>query len=100
MHPQTIANYLASPPLVVAFALAGTVLVDFEKEALGKDKDGKEVFLRDIWPSQEEVQKVADEIIKPEMFIETYKNITKSTAHWSELKVEEGLEFKWDPEST
>lgn len=63
---------MASPPLVVAFAIAGNVTIDFETESLGKDKNGKDVFLRDIWPSREEVEKLAAKIIKPEMFISTY----------------------------
>jgi aconitate hydratase len=68
VHPLTRANYLASPPLVVAYALAGTVDIDFENEPIGKDAEGNNVFLRDIWPSREEVQKVTNSVIKPEMF--------------------------------
>lgn len=59
VHPNIRANYLASPPLVVAFALAGNITIDFETESLGKDKNGKDVFLRDIWPSREDVEKLA-----------------------------------------
>ena len=73
VHPLTRANYLASPPLVVAYALAGTVNIDFASEPLGKDQSGNDVFLKDIWPSREEVQKVTQSVIKPEMFKEIYE---------------------------
>jgi aconitate hydratase len=72
VHPLTRANYLASPPLVVAFALAGNVNFDFETQSLGKDSEGKDVFLREIWPSREEVEALAEKIITPEMFAENY----------------------------
>ena len=68
VHPHTRANYLASPPLVVAYALAGSVNFDFETQALGKDKQGNDVFLRDIWPSREQVTAVTNSVITPEMF--------------------------------
>lgn len=68
VHPQTRANYLASPPLVVAYALAGRCDIDFETEPIGQGSDGKDVFLKDIWPSREEVQKVSTGSISPEMF--------------------------------
>ena len=75
VHPNTRANYLASPPLVVAYALAGRVDIDFEKEPLGKDKQGKEVFLRDIWPDRPVVTGVSGKVITPEMFKKIYGNI-------------------------
>lgn len=68
VHPHTRANYLASPPLVVAYALAGTVNFDFDKQPLGKDKQGKDVFLKDIWPTRDEVSAVTNSVITPEMF--------------------------------
>jgi len=68
VHPQTRANYLASPPLVVAYALAGRCDIDFEKEPIGKGSNGKDVFLKDIWPDREEVQNLTNSVIKPEMF--------------------------------
>jgi aconitate hydratase len=79
VHPNTRANYLASPPLVVAYALAGRVDIDFDKEPIGKGKDGKDVFLKDIWPSREEIQKVSGEVIKPEMFKRVYGDILKGS---------------------
>lgn len=75
VHPLTRANYLASPPLVVAYALAGTVNIDFETEPIGKDKEGNDVFLRDIWPSRADVQKVTNSIITPHLFKEIYEKI-------------------------
>jgi aconitate hydratase len=71
----TPANYLTSPPLVVAYALAGTVDIDFEKEPIGVDSAGKEVFLKDIWPSREEVAKLENDLIKPEIYKETYSKV-------------------------
>jgi len=75
VHPLTRANYLASPPLVVAYALAGTTNIDFETEPIGQDPSGNNVFLRDIWPSRDEVQKITNSLIKPEMFHEIYTKI-------------------------
>nr|GEX51182.1 aconitate hydratase [Tanacetum cinerariifolium] len=68
VHPLTRANYLASPPLVVAYALAGTVDIDFEKEPIGTTKDGKEVFFRDVWPTTEEIAEVVQSSVLPDMF--------------------------------
>jgi aconitate hydratase len=82
VHPATRANYLASPPLVVAYALAGTVNFDFDTQPLGNDQKGKPVFLRDIWPSRDQVSKVTNGVIKPEMFTATYNNILKGSAMW------------------
>lgn len=73
---MTRANYLASPALVVAYALAGTVNIDFEKEPLGNDKSGKPVFLRDIWPSRATTQKTVSNSLRPDMFSEVYKKIS------------------------
>lgn len=82
VHPYTRANYLASPPLVVAYALAGRVDIDFDKEPIGTGKDGKEVFLKDIWPSREEIQKVSMSVITPEMFKKVYGSILKGSKRW------------------
>lgn len=82
VHPNTRANYLASPPLVVAYALAGTVDIDFETQPIGKGKDGKDVYLRDIWPTREQVQEVSQAVIKPEMFKRVYGNILKGSERW------------------
>ena len=75
VHPNTRANYLASPPLVVAYALAGRVDIDFEKEPIGKGKDGKDIYLRDIWPTRDEVLKVVHKVVKPELFKKNYSTI-------------------------
>ncbi|KAI5057521.1 hypothetical protein GOP47_0027536 [Adiantum capillus-veneris] len=100
VHPLTRANYLASPPLVVAYALAGTVNIDFEREAIGVGKGGKEVFLRDIWPTNEEIAKVVESSVLPEMFKSTYKSITKGNTMWNELHAPSGALYSWDPKST
>ncbi|KAG6603885.1 Aconitate hydratase 1, partial [Cucurbita argyrosperma subsp. sororia] len=100
VHPLTRANYLASPPLVVAYALAGTVDIDFETEPIGRGKDGKEVFFRDIWPTSEEVAKVVQSNVLPDMFRATYQAITEGNATWNQLSVPEGTLYSWDPKST
>ena len=100
VHPLTRSNYLASPPLVVAYALAGTVDIDFEKDPLGKDTDGNDVYLRDIWPSRDEVQKVTAAVIKPEMYNEIYDKIALGTDRWNSLSVSEGQTYSWDESST
>jgi len=82
VHPHTRANYLASPPLVVAYALSGSVDFDFEAQPLGKGKDGKDVFLRDIWPTREQVSVVTNNVITPEMFKSTYDNILDGSEMW------------------
>ncbi|KAK1320121.1 hypothetical protein QJS10_CPA03g02325 [Acorus calamus] len=100
VHPLTRANYLASPPLVVAYALAGTVNIDFEKEPIGIGKDGKEVFFRDIWPSNEEIAEVVQSSVLPDMFKGTYEAITKGNPMWNQLSVPSGTLYSWDPTST
>ena len=100
VHPLTRANYLASPPLVVAYALAGTTNIDFETEPIGQDQNGNNVFLRDIWPSRDEVQKITQAIIKPEMFREIYDRIAKGTERWNALQAPAGKIFQWDENST
>lgn len=100
VHPQTRANYLASPPLVVAYALAGRVDIDFETEPIGKDSDGNDVFLKDIWPSREEVSHIAASSVKPEMFKEIYERIAKGTDRWNSLEAPAGKLFEWSDEST
>jgi len=82
VHPHTRANYLASPPLVVAYALAGSVDFDFENQPLGQDQNGKDVFLADIWPKRDQVQKVTEGTIKPEMFNDIYNSILHGSAMW------------------
>uniref|UniRef100_A0A0D9Z1T0 Aconitate hydratase n=1 Tax=Oryza glumipatula TaxID=40148 RepID=A0A0D9Z1T0_9ORYZ len=100
VHALTRANYLASPPLVVAYALAGTVNIDFEKEPIGISKDGKEVYFRDIWPSTEEIAEVVKSSVLPDMFKSTYEAITKGNPMWNELSVSASTLYPWDPTST
>jgi len=100
VHPLTRANYLASPPLVVAYALAGTVDIDFETEPIGVGKDGKNVYLRDIWPSSEEIAETVLSSVLPDMFKSTYEAITKGNPMWNNLTVAPTTLYKWDPEST
>eukprot|EP00397_Hematodinium_sp_SG-2012_P004408 GEMP01004420.1.p1 GENE.GEMP01004420.1~~GEMP01004420.1.p1 ORF type:complete len:894 (+),score=213.56 GEMP01004420.1:100-2781(+) len=99
VHPLTRANYLASPPLVVAYALAGNVNFDFEKTPLGQS-NGKDVFLREIWPTQEEVSKLEKACVKPEMFTEVYSRIAKGTDRWNKLDAPTGKLFTWNEKST
>ncbi|KAL2331837.1 hypothetical protein Fmac_019418 [Flemingia macrophylla] len=100
VHPLTRANYLASPPLVVAYALAGTVDIDFEKEPIGTGKDGKNIYLRDVWPSTQEIAEAVQSSVLPDMFRSTYEAITKGNAMWNQLQVPAEKLYSWDPEST
>ena len=100
VHPQVRANYLASPPLVVAYALAGTVDIDFESEPLGKDRTGSPVYLRDIWPSQVEVGQAMDRAVRPEMFRESYANVWDGNPTWNAIPVAGGALYEWRPDST
>ncbi|ASK66937.1 aconitate hydratase 1 [Brachybacterium avium] len=100
INPDVKMNYLASPPLVIAYALAGTMDFDFENDPLGTDKDGGDVFLRDIWPNPTEVEKVIAESISQEMFTEDYKDVFTGDDRWRSLETPEGATFEWDTEST
>ncbi|KAI4306110.1 hypothetical protein L6164_029418 [Bauhinia variegata] len=100
VHPLTRANYLASPPLVVAYALAGTVDIDFDKEQIGTGKDGKSVCLKDICPSNEEIAEVIQSNVLPDMFKSAYEAITKGNSLWNQLSVPTSTLFSWDPNST
>lgn len=100
INPDVKMNYLASPPLVIAYALAGTMDFDFEKEPLGQDADGKDVFLKDIWPDPTEVQKIIDASIDTEMFDREYGTIFDGDERWRNLDTPTGDVFQWDPEST
>lgn len=100
VHALTRANYLASPPLVVAYALAGTVDIDFDKEPIGVGKDGKDVYFRDIWPSTEEIAEAVQSSVLPEMFKSTYEAITEGNPMWNELSVPTSKMYSWDPKST
>jgi aconitate hydratase len=100
IHPLVKAAYLASPPLVVAFALAGTVAIDLTSEPLGRDRDGQPVLLRDIWPSHRETQEAAAKSVQDTMFASAYANIFDGDERWRTLPVPPGALFDWDPEST
>uniref|UniRef100_I1LI48 Aconitate hydratase n=1 Tax=Glycine max TaxID=3847 RepID=I1LI48_SOYBN len=100
VHPLTRANYLASPPLVVAYALAGTVDIDFDTEPIGIGKDGTKIFFRDIWPSSEEIANVVQSSVLPAMFRDTYNAITQGNPMWNNLSVPTGTLYAWDPTST
>ena len=100
INPHVKANYLASPPLVVAYALAGTVDIDLSTEPLGVGADGRPVYLKDIWPSDEEVDATLSRAILPEMFQLRYGNVFASNQQWNEIPVTAGELFAWDPDST
>ena len=100
ISPDVKMNYLASPPLVVAYALAGTMDHDFEKDSLGSDKNGNPVFLKDIWPSAAEIQEVIDSSISSEMFTKDYATVFDGDHRWKSLDTPTGKTFEWDPQST
>lgn len=100
VHPNTRANYLASPPLVIAYAIAGTIRIDFETEPLGNNADGKPVFLRDIWPTRDEIQAVERKYVIPRMFKEVYEKIEKVNESWNNLKAPTDQLYPWDTRST
>ena len=100
ISPDVKMNYLASPPLVVAYALAGTMDHDFEKDSLGADKDGNPVMLKDIWPTAQEIQSVIDSAISSEMFKKDYASVFDGDHRWKSLDTPTGKTFEWDPKST
>jgi len=100
IHALVRANYLASPPLVVAYALAGTVDIDFEKDPIGKGRDGNDVYFKDIWPSNEEIAEVEQSSVLPDMFRSTYEAITQGNPMWNQLSVPKEKRFPWDLNST
>ncbi|MDE2592044.1 MAG: aconitate hydratase AcnA [Actinomycetales bacterium] len=100
ISPDVKMNYLASPPLVIAYALAGTMDFDFETDALGQDESGNDVFLRDIWPTAEEVQSTIDNSINSDMFKSQYASVFDGDARWRSLPTPEGATFEWDDAST
>jgi aconitate hydratase len=100
INPDVKANYLASPPLVVAYALAGKVDIDLASDPLGEDPDGNPVYLKDIWPSQEEIRQTVDDSLNPDMFREQYGNVYTGNEQWNEVDVPEGDLYEWDPDST
>ncbi|MGV9551409.1 aconitate hydratase AcnA, partial [Streptomyces ardesiacus] len=100
INPDVKMNYLASPPLVVAYALAGSMKVDITKDALGTDQDGNPVFLKDIWPSEAEVNDVVANAIGEDMFAKSYSDVFAGDAQWQALPIPTGDTFEWDAEST
>jgi aconitate hydratase len=100
INPDVRANYLMSPPLVVAFALAGRIDVDLRKDALGKDKEGKPVYLADLWPSQREVDEAVQHSISSAMFRKSYGEVYAGDQHWQSLKIPKGETYAWDQKST
>jgi aconitate hydratase len=100
VHAQVKANYLASPPLVVAYALAGTVNIDLTTEPIGYDKSNTPVFLKDIWPTNEEIQAAVKAAIDPAMFRDKYKNVFNANERWNAIEVPEGELYEWDDSST
>ena len=100
ISPDVKMNYLASPPLVVAYAIAGTMDHDFEKDSLGIDKEGKPVYLKDIWPSPQEIQSVIDASISSEMFTKDYASVFDGDHRWKSLATPTGKTFEWDTKST
>jgi aconitate hydratase len=100
VHSNVKANYLASPPLVVAYALAGTIDIDFQKTPIGLSSNGNEIFLKDIWPTNEEINATVKSSIGSEMFIKQYSNVFEGDKHWKSLQVPSGDIFEWDDKST
>jgi len=100
INPDVKASYLASPPLVVAFALAGSMNIDLYKEPLGQDKDGKDVFLKDIWPTNKEIEELILTSINADMFVKRYSNISEGSEEWSAIKTNDSNIYNWDDTST
>lgn len=100
IHSAVKANFLMSPPLVVAFAIAGHVGFDMNKEPLGTGKDGKPVFLKDIWPSSEEIQREIQKCVEPKMFKDRYAHILQDNPVWEKIKVVSSAQYNWSPKST
>lgn len=100
VHNLVRSNYLASPPLVVAYALAGTVNIDLEKEPIGKDSKGNDVFLRDIWPSKEQINDIVNKSITPQMHRDVYSAVVKGSQQWQNLQITDSPLYTWDEKST
>ena len=94
------ANYLASPPLVVAYALAGSMKIDLATQPIGQDKKGKDVFLKDIWPTTAEIAAIQKKAVTPAMFAKRYADVFKGDKYWQGIKVEGGQTYAWDDAST
>ncbi|MAX68046.1 MAG: aconitate hydratase AcnA [Halobacteriovoraceae bacterium] len=100
ISPDVKANYLASPPLVVAYAIAGNMKIDIVNDALGKDKDGNDVYLKDIWPSTIEIEAEVQKSLTPEMFKKRYSNVFEGTKEWQEIQTSTGETYNWNDDST
>ena len=100
ISPDVKMNYLASPPLVVAYSIAGSMDHDFDKDPLGQDSSGNDVFLKDIWPSMQEIQGVIDSVVTSDMFKKDYSSVFAGDHRWTSLATPEGKTFEWDPKST
>ena len=100
ISPHIKANYLASPPLVVAYALAGHMEFDLFKDSFGKDKNGKDVFLKDIWPSNKEIENTLKNSLNADMFVKRYSNVSEGPKQWQEIKTEKSSIYNWDENST
>ncbi len=100
IHPLVKANYLASPPLVVAYALAGTVDIDLRKDPIGKGKDGQDIYFDDIWPTAEEINDVVAKTVTPDLFHREYENVFTSNERWNEIATTDDALYKWDDDST
>ncbi|WCN38239.1 aconitate hydratase AcnA [Aneurinibacillus uraniidurans] len=100
VHAQVKANYLASPPLVVAYALAGTVDIDLSKDAIGTGKDGQPVYLKDIWPTNAEIKEAVAQAVQAQMFEEEYGNVFTANPRWNAIEFPEGQLYEWDDKST
>jgi len=100
INPDVKASYLASPPLVVAYALAGSMNIDLYNEPLGKDKNGKHIFLKDIWPTNKEIEELILTSINADMFVKRYSNISEGSKEWSTIKINDSNIYNWDDTST
>jgi aconitate hydratase len=100
IHPLVKGNYLASPPLVVAYALAGTVDVDLQNDVIGKDQDGNDVFFKDIWPTTEEINQLVKDTVTPDLFRKEYETVFDDNARWNEIETTEDALYQWDEDST
>ncbi|MGA0129602.1 MAG: aconitate hydratase AcnA, partial [Burkholderiales bacterium] len=100
VHPQVRANYLASPPLVIAYSLAGSMKIDLTKEALGQDRQGNDVFLKDIWPSSQEVNQLLEASLTPSMFTERYSDVFEGSEQWKDIRATNSQTYKWSDSST
>ena len=100
IHPLVKANYLASPPLVVAYALAGSVDFDLKNDPLGQDKDGNDVYLKDIWPSMDDIKETVSSVVNPEIFRSEYDNLFESNEKWNEIETTDEPLYEWSDEST